>query len=47
MVSPKSVEYVSPRSGRKHVAHGVSRGLKEVPSPPVPSRAGGGVPEAG
>jgi hypothetical protein len=28
-----------PRQGRKHVAHGVSRGIKDAPSPPTPSPA--------
>jgi hypothetical protein len=32
----------SPRSGRNHVAHGASRGLGRLPSPPVPSPARAG-----
>jgi len=34
-VSQEFVEYISPRSGRQHVAHGVSRGVRgaRVPSP--------------
>ena len=36
MLSHKIVEEVSPRSGRKNVAHGVSRGSARPPSPPSP-----------
>jgi hypothetical protein len=44
----KFVEELSPRSGRKQVAHGASRGSREPTLTPVPSPAGGrGVPKAG
>ena len=45
-VSQKFVEYVSPRSGRKHVARGVSRGFGRTALTPIPSpaRAGEGCP---
>ena len=36
VLSQKFVEEVSPRSGRKNVAHGVSRGSASPPSPPSP-----------
>src|SRR5271167_407983 len=36
VLSQKSVEEVSPLSGRKNVAHGVSRGSENPPSPPSP-----------
>ena len=36
VLSQKFVEYASPRSGRKNVAHGVSRGSRRPPSPPAP-----------
>jgi len=38
----KFVEYVSPRSGCKHVAHGVSRGFVKPSLSPVPSPAEAG-----
>jgi len=41
-VSQKFVEYVSPRSGRKRVAHGVSRGFVRPSLTPVPSPARAG-----
>ena len=48
VVSQKFVEYVSPRSGRKRVAHGASRGFVRPPHPRPLSRWGGrGVPQAG
>jgi hypothetical protein len=36
VVSQKFIYEVSPRSGRNNVAHGVSRGLTSLPSPPSP-----------
>jgi len=44
VVSQKFVEYVSPRSGRKRVAHGVSRGIvrPSLTHVPSPARAGEG-----
>ena len=41
-MSQKFVEYVSPRSGRKRVAHGVSRGFVRPSLTPVPSPARAG-----
>ena len=35
-VPQKFVEYVSPRSGRKQVAHGASRGFESPSLTPVP-----------
>jgi hypothetical protein len=36
VLSQKFVDEVSPQSGRKKVAHGVSRGYGSPPSPPSP-----------
>ena len=36
VLSQKLVEEASPRSGRRHLAHGVSRGSASPPSPPSP-----------
>jgi len=48
VLNPKFIEEISPQSGRKNLAHGVSRGSESLPHPHPLSRSGGrGVPKAG